>query len=199
MAVNTTSNGLLRLPHFTSSKRAMDLHEPIFQNRYAVTLMPPAGLKTDEAEVNIVLEGVQTVSGLNVQLGTTPVTTNYKLAEAQYASQPGQTHLELSIEFQLHALPGQGTVDNYTFKFLRRWFDLIHDPLTGRQSIKADYAAPYMIITLFDRRDVPYWQWVCYNVWPSAGLNGPTLNYKSTDVLNETITFQADYCDETIL
>ena len=41
---DTTSNGLMRLPHFTSSKVSMDKDEPIYTNLFTITLLPPASI-----------------------------------------------------------------------------------------------------------------------------------------------------------
>nr|DAU61756.1 MAG TPA: hypothetical protein [Bacteriophage sp.] len=44
-----TSNGLMRLPHFTSSKTSVEKYEPIYQNLFTLTLSPPPALgKADD-------------------------------------------------------------------------------------------------------------------------------------------------------
>jgi hypothetical protein len=44
---DTTSNGLMRLPHFTSSKISMDKDEPIYTNLFTITLTPPAAIANE--------------------------------------------------------------------------------------------------------------------------------------------------------
>jgi hypothetical protein len=56
-----------------------------------------------------------------------------------------------------------------------------------------------MTITMQDRRGVPYWQWICYNVWPSGQLNGPDLSYDGGNIMEAQCQFEADYFDESIL
>ena len=199
---NTTSGGLNRLGHFTSSKISMDKDEPLYKNLFTVRLDPPAalGVNNDSDEANIILEGIRSISGLVTQPGLGALSQKYKWAERMFAgAAPGQTHLDLSITFHLNMRPGETTNDNYTYKYLRRWCDLVYDPLTGRMGIKQEYSAGSMTITMQDRRGVPFWQWICYNVWPDGGLPDPGLSYDATDLLDATLTFKCDYFDECIL
>ena len=56
-----------------------------------------------------------------------------------------------------------------------------------------------MTITMQDRRGVPYWQCICYNVWPSGQLNGPDLSYDGGNIMEAQCQFEPDYFDESIL
>jgi hypothetical protein len=114
-------------------------------------------------------------------------------------AKPGQTHLELTINFELNMRPGTTTNDNYTYKFLRKWSDLVYDPLTGRMGIKQEYAAASMTVTMQDKRGIPFWQWICYNVFPTSPLPAPELNYDSDSLMQASVTYACDYFDETIL
>lgn len=198
---DTTSNGLMRLPHFTSSKVSMDKDEPIYTNLFTITLVPPASIANEnDQDTLVVLEGIKSISGLNTQPGNGTVSQKYKFAERMFAGPaPSQTHLTLNIAFQLNVRPGVASDENYTYKFLRKWHDLVYDPLTGRMGIKQEYAASSMTITMQDRRGVPYWQWICYNVWPSGQLNGPDLSYDGGNIMEAACQFEADYFDESIL
>ena len=65
--------------------------------------------------------------------------------------------------------------------------------------IKQEYAASSMTITMQDRRGVSYWQWICYNVWPSGQLNGPDFSYDGGNIMEAQCQFEPDYFDESIL
>ena len=197
-----TSNGLMRLPHFTSSKTYVEKYEPIYQNLFTLTLSPPPALgNADDQNILIALEGVKSISGLTTQPGAGVVTQKYKFAERTFAGgAPTKTHLTLTVVFQLNLRPGATTNDSYTYKFLRKWHDLVYDPLTGRMGIKQEYSAGNMTITIQDKRGIPFHQIICYNVWPSGALNGPELNYEQGNSLMESsVTFESDYFDESIL
>lgn len=178
----------------------MDMYEPIYKNLFTVTITPPAALQIDESELKVVMEGIRSIGGLTTVQGAGSTSQKYKWAERMFAAaQPNQTHLDLTIDFALNIKPGSTTNNNYTYKFLRKWCDLVYDPLTGRQGIKQEYAARDMTITLQDRRGIPFWQWVCYNVWPDGGLGDPGLSYDSSDIMTASLSFKADYFDESIL
>ena len=205
---NINSEGLDRWGHFTSSKRSMELHEPIYTNLWTAQILPsdlPNGMLAfgyGADDVKIVLEGLRSISGLQTQRGTSPVSQKYKHVERGYAgSAPSQTHLELGMNFELNVKRNDdGTNDNYTYKFLRRWSDLTFDPLTGRMHIKKNYAAKAITIMLHDKEGKPIHQWICYNLFPTSALPEPPLSYDNSAIWQSfSVTFWCDYYDEAIL
>ena len=195
-----SSKGLLGLSHFRNSRVATSLWEPIYQNQFSVMLVPPMGLsdRSDE-RVNIILEGVQSVGQIPSSKGSGVVEQKYKFANRSYAGAvPENTILDLQITFALNLSYDNG-ISNYTYNFLREWVDLIYDPLTGRQGLKRDYVAPSMTITMHDRAGSPYWQWVCWYIFPTNGVGGPTLSYMSNDLYQVQMTFRCDWWDECCL
>lgn len=202
------SEGLNRWGHFTSSKRSMDMDEPIYLNLYTAQILPsdlPLGMLDygyGESDINIVLEGVRNIGGLDTQRGVGQVSQKYKHAERGFAgAAPTQTHLELQINFELNIKRNaDGTNDNYTYKFLRRWSDLTFDPLTGKMNIKKNYTARAMTILLHDKEGKPIHQWICYNLFPMSGIQAPSLSYDQSSIWqNFPMTFWVDYYDEAIL
>ena len=75
---NINSEGLDRWGHFTSSKRSMELHEPIYTNLWTAQILPsdlPNGMLAfgyGADDVKIVLEGLRSIGGLQTQRGTSP-------------------------------------------------------------------------------------------------------------------------------
>lgn len=155
----TKSNGLLGLSHFRNSRVATSLWEPIYQNLFTVQMVPPLGIEDRSDErMNIILEGVKNVSGINTSKASTAIEQQYKFATRSYANgKPESTHCDLTINFALNLSYDNGTPENYTYKFLRQWVDLVYDPLTGRQGLKKDYASAMLQVTIHDRAGVPYW------------------------------------------
>ena len=205
---NINSEGLDRWGHFTSSKRSMELHEPIYLNLWTAQILPsdlPNGMldQYNMDDVNIVLEGLRSVGGLDTQPGVGTVgPQKYKWAERGYAgSNPSKTHLDLTMNFELNVKRNDdGTNDNYTYKFLRRWSDLTYDPLTGKMNIKRNYAAKAMTILLHDKEGKPIHQWICYNIFPTSAIQAPQLTYDNGNIWqNFPMTFWCDYFDEAIL
>ena len=155
--VPQSSPGLLGLSHFRNSRVSTSLWEPIYQNLWSLQLVPPIGI-TDRSEerINIILEGVQSVGTISSSKASAAVEQKYKFATRSYAN---------------------ATPENYTYKFLREWVDLVYDPLTGRQGLKKNYVAPSMTLTMHDRAGTPYWQWIFYYVFPVSGAGSPSLSY----------------------
>ena len=203
------SEGLNRWGHFTSSKRSMDMDEPIYLNLWTAQLLPsdlPVGMKQygyGENDVNIVLEGLRGVQGLDTQPGLGGAAVQkYKHAERGFAGgAPGKTHLELQMTFELNVKRNaDGSNDNYTYKFLRRWTDLTYDPLTGRMNIKKNYTAKAMTILLHDKEGKPIHQWICYNLWPMDPIASPQLTYDNGNIWQGfSFKLWADTFDEAIL
>lgn len=195
------SSGTLGLSHFRNSRVSTSLWEPIYQNLFTVQLTAPAGI-TDQSDerVNIILEGVTKVGQMSTSKGSAPVEQKYKFATRSFAgATPENTIVDIQLHFALNLSYDNGSPENYTYKFLREWVDLIYDPLTGRQGLKKDYVAPSMTVTMQDRAGNPYWQWIYYYIFPTGGLPGPSLEYTNTGLYELDLTFRADVWDEVCL
>ena len=199
--VPQSSPGLLGLSHFRNSRVSTSLWEPIYQNLWSLQLVPPIGI-TDRSEerINIILEGVQSVGTISSSKASQAVEQKYKFATRSYANAtPENTTIDLQINFQLNLSEDNGTPENYTYKFLREWVDLVYDPLTGRQGLKKNYVAPSMTLTMHDRAGTPYWQWIFYYVFPTSGAGAPSLSYSETGLFSSQFTVRCDWWDETCL
>lgn len=195
------SSGLLGLSHFRNSRVATSLWEPIYQNLFTVQLTCPAGITEQSDErINIILEGVTKVGQMSTSKGSSPTEQKYKFATRSFAgATPENTTMDLSLHFELNLSYDNGTPENYTYKFMREWVDLIYDPLTGREGLKKDYVAPSMTITMQDRAGNPFWQWIYYYIFPTQGIPGPTLDYGSGELYSFDLTFRSDWWDECML
>jgi hypothetical protein len=76
----------------------------------------------------------------------------------------------------------------------------VYDPLTGRTGLKADYVAPWVLITLYNRAASPFWQWKLYNVFPITAITPVELDYNNDTIYKVTgFTLACDSWDETIV
>jgi len=105
--------------------------------------------------------------------------------------------MDVSLDFEVNV---NKTPSNYIVKTLRKWCDLVYDPLTGRTGLKADYVAPWALITLYDRAQRPYWQWKMYHVFPITAIPAVGLDYNE-EALYKITGWQlaCDSWDETII
>lgn len=202
-----TSVGLMGLPHFKTSRVSMEMYEPVYQNLFTVEFQLPKGLTgtngISDDDKNLLLEGVKKVEGLDTNKVPGPVLQQYKFADRSFAqSGTDTTYIDIKMDFEINVRgSAEGSPDLYTLKILRRWNDLIWDPLTGRQGLKVNYVAPTVTVTVHDKADQPFWQWTLYNVFPTTNLPAPDLNYmnKNTLYVVTGYTLRCDYWDEVML
>lgn len=202
-----TSPGLMGLPHFKSSRVSRELWEPVYLNLFTVSIQLPSALQNNLAtteDMNLLLEGVTKVDGLSTnKVPDAGITQTYKFAQRRFAnSGPNETTIDLTLDFEINVRGSEeGSPDMYTLKILRMWDDLIYDPLTGTQGIKAEYVAPSMDIVMHNKKGDPFWVWHCYYVWPKSSLPAPSLDYsKKAEVYKVTnYTLCCDYWEEAML
>jgi hypothetical protein len=204
MITPTTSQGLMGLPHFKTSRAAMELYEPIYQNLFTVQLKFPNKLGLTNDESNLILEGITKVAGLDTnKVPASGTTQNYKFAQRRFAdSGPQSTVLNIAFDFEINLRGCEiGKPNMYTLRALRKWTDMIYDPLTGRQGIKSDYVADYAIVTMHDKAQHPFWQWTLYNIWPTKSIPVPNLDYTQKSQIYKVTGFDlaCDYWDEVML
>lgn len=198
---DTTSKGTFGLPHFRNSRAAMSKYEPLYLNLFTIQISPPPGLgmAVGDENTNLLLENITQIGGLESNsFPTSLASQNYKWAQRRFAgAKPDKTTMDIQLSFEVN-LNDQNSA--YVLKTLRRWNDLVYDPLTGRTGLKSEYTAPWALVTLYNRANNPYWQWKLYDVFPMTALPAPALNYTSDEIYKiEGYTLAADYWDETII
>ena len=200
MKQNITSNGLLGLPHYRNSRVSMSLAEPLYKNLFTMQITLPQAIGADAQSTNLLLEEVTSVTGLNTNKVPGAVEQKYKYASRSFAGgKPNETTIDLTINFNLNlTYDGEdGTPSNFAVKMLRKWTDLIFDPITGRTGLKKDYVADQAVITMQDRAGTPFWQWICYDIFPTKGIDDVGLTYDTPDLVAiQGLTFRCDYFDE---
>lgn len=196
---NMTSQGSFGLSHFRNSRASQELYEPVYLNLFTIQIQLPEAIGSDVENTNLLLENVINIGGLKShKFPSSPVAQNYKWAARRFAgAKPSETTMDLTIDFEVNL---DRTPSAYALKTLRKWCDLVYDPLTGRTGIKRDYVAEWMLITMYDRAARPFWQWKCYYVFPMTALPEPVLNYTSEELYKITgFGIAVDMWDETIV
>jgi len=194
-----TSQGTFGLSHFRNSRASQENFEPIYLNMFTIQIELPAAIGSTQEITNLLLENIQQIGGLKShKFPSSPVSQYYKWAQRRFAgAKPSETTMDLSIDFEVNV---DHTPSAYTIKTLRKWCDLVYDPLTGRTGVKADYVAPWVLITMYDRAGRPFWQWKCYSVFPMSSMPEMTLSYQSEEIYKVTgFLLAVDHWDETIV
>jgi len=190
------SKGLLGLSNYRSSRVSTSLYEPIYGNMFTIQLDPPTGLglSSSDEEVLVILEGAQSVSGIDTAKSSGSVKEQkYKFAVRSFAGAQPSTTVDLQINWQLNLRYTSDTPSNYTYNFLRAWNDLIYDPLTGRMGLKKDYVAPSMTVTRHDRVGNPFMQWIFYNIFPTTNIGFGDFDYGNDNLWTAQMTYRADF------
>jgi hypothetical protein len=199
MADNFKSQGSFGLSHWRSSRAAQELFEPVYQNLFTMQIALPVGIGATEEDTNLLLENLIQIGGLkSAKFPASPVAQQYKWATRRFAgAKPSETTMDVTLDFEVNL---NKTPSVYVVKTLRKWCDLVYDPLTGRTGVKADYVAPWALITMYDRAARPFWQWKLYNIFPTTSIPEVPLNYMGEEIFKITgFTLACDVWDETIV
>lgn len=187
------------LPHFKNSAAGPGKYEPLYLNQFEVIITPPPAVAGKIGfGNNLMLEHVLKVSNLPELAGSGQGVTiqNYKFSQRVYApAKPQQTYHQFTIDFEVNLNQSN---DMYIYNALRAWADLIYDPLTGRQGLKADYADASIQVTQFNRAGVIYREFVFTPVFIGPNkLTETVLDYVGDGIYKLTAQFTADTYTES--
>ena len=200
MAIN--SKGLSALSHFRNSRTSMSLDEPVYKNLFVVEIQLPSLIGADNEMKNLLLEGVQKVSGLDTAKVPSAVLQHYKSSDRSFAgSGLEQTYLDVKFDFEINVQRDDKGVQALSqLKMLKAWTDLVYDPLSGKMGLKRDYVSPQINITLHDKAYNPLRSWTLYNAFPISNITPIDLDYaQKTEVYKvQDFTVRCDYWEEVI-
>jgi hypothetical protein len=188
------------LPHFKNSTAGPAKYEPLYLNQFEVIITPPPAVAGKIGfGNNLMLEHVLNVKNLPEYSGSgsAVVLQNYKFSQRAYASaKPAQTYHQFTIDFEVNL---NNNNDMYIYNALRAWSDVIYDPLTGRQGLKATYAEATIQVTQFNRTGVIYRDFVFGPVFIGPGkMTETVLDYtQDNQIYKLTAQFTADMYTES--
>lgn len=89
----------------------------------------------------------------------------------------------------------------YVYKALRRWSDLVYDPLTGAMTPKLSYASKQSLLTvhLYKKNGDIIRTWIYPSVFPSKALTSMDLDYAQQSNYKASMTFRSDYWEDITL
>ena len=174
------------LPHYTQSRASSQRYEPVQPNLFEVTVFSPLGDDT-----GLILEQVKTSGGLNnLNPSVDAIGQKYKFADRSFASMPGQTFMDLTVNFSLNLNEAN---ENYIYNTFRNWYKLIYDPLTGEMGLKKDYVGS-MIIVQYNRAGDIFRKITCKDVFPTGQPDFvDELSYETPDAVDLTMTYRCDH------
>lgn len=186
-----------RYPHYRKSKAAMDNWDPLYQSQFKIMITPPPVLS---AGWNLVMESIKSISGLEpsgdyIGDSQTQEFFGHTVRHAPGTMAGHNTH-DINISFNVNLDDDNSA---YVLKTLRKWCDLIFDPLTGKMGMKKDYVGGPMVVSAHNKQGEIYRQWSFPTVWPGAKLPVQDFDYNEDGIYNiDDWTLFADVWDETI-
>lgn len=180
------------LPHYRNSKTSMENWEPVYLNLFQVVFTPPPLVSSWD----YVVENITRVSGLTVEQQAGIVEQRFKGAKRSFAGALGEnTTVDISIDFNVNLNDNNSM---FTYKALRRWCDLVWDPLTGAQLLKKDYVGGPLVISLYNKIGQVSRQWTFPQVFPLRPLPAMDLAYETgTNIYQiQGFGFRSDYWDD---
>jgi hypothetical protein len=186
------------LPHFSSSKAAVQLYEPVYLNQFEVLIQPPVAVSNPlgNGGRTLLVENVLSVTGLAVDKNPQPMEQKYKFSKRRYAGGVvDDTGVKVRIEFETNL---DDNNSNYVFKTLRQWSDLVYNPLTGATGIKSIYAGgTYILVSIFNKQGDVFRRIKLVNCFPVDQIKSMDLDYTNgTTPFKISLSFRADYFED---
>ena len=175
------------LPHYNARKEAgIGKEDVLYQNNFIATVIPPAGI----GNTDLLTAQVTSISGNITNPGNTAVTQTYRGAERSYANgKLDQTFVDITLNFNLNLNESNQL---YIYNQLSDWTKRIHDPETGRRSLKRDYVGQ-IIVEHFNRAGDIFKRTIYYDCFITSGLPELGGDYTSGDIVNlEGVVFRSD-------
>jgi hypothetical protein len=188
------------LPHYTSSRAAINNFEPVFLNQFEVIINPPNGIidaSTMFRGEMVLTQQVKSITGLTVDItAVDPVQQNYKFATRRYAGgEPTTSDMTVTMDFEVNLNDQNSMV---VYKVLRQWSDLIYNPLTGAMGLKNDYVGS-MVLSIFNKRGDVFRRIRIPSCFLSEAINAMPLDYENPAIYTIQTSWICDYWEDTFL
>ena len=180
------------LSHYKNSHISMQTLEPVYLNLFEVIITPPPTVD----KWDYVLETIKNIGGMVTDvIAASGVTQTYKNSTRRFASGHGsQTTVDINITYQVSV---DDDLSLIAYKGLRKWTDLVWNPLNGKMMTKKNYVGGPMTVFLHNKEDEVLRQWIFPKIWPGSPLAEMALDYTAPDTIYETsMMFHADYWED---
>lgn len=187
----------MSLPHITNSKAGVNKWDPMHNSLFEVYFTIPEALRGEYAnDEMLITEHVKSISGLeSLDKGPAAGEQKYMGTSRSYI-QPklDNTYHELEVIFTLNLRNG---VDNYIYNLFKAWKNLNYNLETGEISLKRDYTADWLKISIANRTGVIIREIIYKDVMLIDGITGMNeLSYEGNDAVELTVKFRSDWARE---
>lgn len=189
----------MALPHIKNSEAGINLYDPVHKSIFEVYFTLPEALRAEFAKDEMLLtQHVLTVSGLETLYKAPETDVQKFMGTDRSFIKPtiGETSASIEIDFSLNLRNG---TDNYILKLLRAWAALGYDVSTGKRSLKKDYCAQWLKISIANREGDIYQEIVFKDIMMNGPLDYPgDLDYTNDEALQVKAKFKSDWWDEKL-
>lgn len=188
----------MALPHIQNSVAGRNKYDPVHTDIFEVRFTVPSAIRNDFGKDELILsEHVTKISGLGALNRAPGVSQQKFMGTDRSYIQPklDSTHAELEVTFTLNL---RDDVDNYVYKLFRAWAALGYDINTGARSLKRDYCADWMEVSIANRAGDIYQDVIFKDVMLNGDIGGmEEYNYDTADAAELTVKFVSDWWQET--
>lgn len=189
----------MALPHIKNSQAGVNRYDPVHNSIFEVYFTLPESLRAEFQKDELVLtEHVLKIDGLAALYNTPGTGTQKFMGTDRSFINPtlDNTRAELSVDFTLNLRNG---TDNYILKLFRAWAALGYDVATGKRSLKKDYCADWLKISIANREGDIYQEIVFKDVMMNGALETEgSLDYSGNDAIQLNVKFVSDWWEEVV-
>lgn len=190
----------MALPHIKNSQAGVNRYDIVVGNIFEVYFTLPEPLRAQFAQDEaLITEHVQKISGLEA-LDKAPETVEQKfMGTTRTFIKPAidGTSAEISVDLSLNLRNG---VDNYIYKLFKAWARLGYNINTGERSLKKDYCADWLKVSIANQAGDIYREVVFKDVMISGPIEGMgEYDYSTSEPKQITVKFKSDWWQETEL
>lgn len=185
----------MALPHLENSQAGRNRWDPVHNSIFEVRFTLPEALQAQfGGQEELMTEHVLKISGLDA-LNRAPGTSTQKFmgTERSYINPKlDNTRAELKIDFTLNL---RDDTDNYIYKILRAWAALGYDVNSGSRSLKREYCADWLKVTVANRNGDIFHEVIFKDVMVAGNLDGyfSDMDYESTEAQTISLSLVSDW------
>lgn len=190
----------MALPHIQNSQAGRNKWDPVHNNMFEVLFTVPEAIRNDFGKDEMLLtEHITKIGGLDA-LGRHPVvqTQRFMGTDRSYiVPKLDTTYADISMTFTLNL---RNDTDNYIYKLFKAWAALGYDIATGARSLKREYCADWLNVSVATRNGDIIQQVIFKDVMMADSMSGypAELDYDSGDAQQLEMKFRSDWWTETL-
>ena len=189
----------MALPHIKNSQAGVNLYDPVYKSIFEVYFTLPDAIRGEFAKDEVLLsQHVTKISGLESLYKAPEADVQKFMGTSRSYLKPtvGDTHADISVTFTLNLRNG---TDNYILKLFRAWAALGYDMNTGKRSLKKDYCAQWLKVSIANREGDITQEVIFKDVMISGPLEtNAEYDYSADDIAELTVKFRSDWWQERV-